>query len=288
MADAAVAHELLIPSLPAPFQNALTAGPYNFELSPDENLRLTSFNSLVGVTIAVRGRIKRPDNTIDDISFDQIPNTDRSAKTTDFPIGQGYLLNLTLFASSGSPRISQTFVRLQIIRGRTGATTAIGTLVQGCITASQDRAWPGSPIETSTSAPAVARVIVGTDPAPGVELSETVPTGALWQLITLRVGFGASAAAGNRQSSLQFISGGNTLYQATHFATIAPTAGPALSWGQNMSYETAPNGNLLIAGLPADLLLRGGDSIVSATSGLAAGDNYGQPIYLVREWLEAQ
>jgi hypothetical protein len=238
--------------------------------------------------VAVQGRTWHPGGEIRPFAFSHIPNTDRTRAIEIFGLAEGYLLNAVSFAASGAPRIGQTFVSLHVIRGRAGARVLLATLLQGYVTAEQELAFPGSPVVNSTEAGAVLRTIVGTNPAAGAEFSETVPNGAQWEILTIRVGLTTDANVANRRPAVQFISGGGLVYQAPLFTTIPASSGPALSWGQGMTFESAPGTFLLIAALPIGLRLVGGDILRSVTENMRAGDDYNAPTILVREWLEAQ
>src|SRR5204863_2582589 len=97
-------------------------------------------------------------------SVDHVPNTDRSVKTSDHPLGVGQLLNLTVFASAGAPLIGQTYVKVQLIRGVGAAAIVLGTLLGGYVTAVHALGFPGSPIENSLTATPAIRYITGTNP----------------------------------------------------------------------------------------------------------------------------
>lgn len=286
MPDAPIAHELLPPSLPTPFQAAITAGPYNFECTDDENLRITLANSVAGVSVAIRGRIKRFTGEIGDIVYDAAPSSDRLATTISYPLGAGYLLNLSVFVGSGAPLAGQTFARLQLIRGRTGATLPIGTLLQGNITANLDRAWPGSPIE-SPQAGVVPRIISGTTPALGGEIAETVPTGARWELVSVATLLTTSAVALNRRPSLIIDGGVSQRYARSPQAqTLAASLSKTCYWMAGMPHETGITADALTAGLPIGVHMLAGHRFVTATESMNVGDQYGAPLYQAREWLE--
>lgn len=288
MPDDALSHVLLPPALPAPFQGALTAGPYNFECSDEEKLRLTTWNSAAGATVRIVGRIKRPTGEIGDIDETQIPNTDRSAKITDLPLGRGYLLNVTVYVSAGSPKISQTFVRLQLIRGSSGATMPLGTLVQDTVTASLDVAWPGSPLRTSLETDGYLYTFTGADPAAGTEIAESVPTGARWELIAARFTLNTSATVANRIPGLRIVTATQT--PGIYFAANAQanSAGVKYNFGAGMPASAVNAAGECSVPFPIGLGALAASSVQSFTSALQAGDNWDAPIITVREWLEAQ
>lgn len=287
MADVVIAHELVPPQLPPPAQAALTAGPYNFEFTGEDALRLTTHNSLAGVSVRVSGRIRRRDGSIAAIDFVQVPNTDRTAKTSDFAIGEGYLLNLTVEASAGAPKVGQTFVRLRVIRGFSGATIAIGTLVQGYVTGNQDRAWPGSPIDDSISSGGVVRTVQGTNPAAGVACFDVVPAGARWQVLSYAVGVITSAAAGTRAIRVFLSSTIKPYVELVQAGTMGPSAANSFYWGTGLTIDTVIGSGPFFQGLPIDCPLLAGNAIGTNATNFDAGDDFEAPQIQVREWLEA-
>jgi hypothetical protein len=201
-------------------------------------------------------------------------------------LAEGAMLNLTVFATSGAPLIGQTFERVQIVRGLTGALVVLGTLLQGYITAAQDLGWPGSPIVNSLDGQPVPRILSGTDPAAGVDINETVPTGARWQLHSFRGELATDATVGARRPRLQILDTG------TFFLTLAaPATQPASEnrnyyWATGLGHESTVDTQVITSSMPDSLILPAGSQIRTNTSLLAGGDNWGAPLLLVREWIE--
>ena len=69
------------------------------------------------------------------------------------------------------------------------------------------------------------------------------------------------------------------------------TQGPSLNWVYNWAqdgYALQPAGSLHIYdGLPLGVSLRGGDAWVATCDGMQVTDSFGQPTYLVEEWIDA-
>lgn len=206
-APSAVVEEIIAPDLPAPAQAAISAGPYNFEFTGDDLLRLTVHNSQVGARVAVAYRFKRrSDGRIVSNEFAYTPSSDRAAGSFDFALSDGYLLNATAYETSGGARRGQTYARLRVMRG-SGAPRPLGTIIQGYVTLNQDRAWPGSPLEGALEGDGYIRGIAGADPAAVSEIREVVPTGARWEVLSLHAILQTSALVGTRQPILDLYSG---------------------------------------------------------------------------------
>lgn len=286
--DDDVLEEVLFPAAPLVAESGLAPSPYNFLFTGEDTIRTTSHNAATGVVIAIQGRMWSAARGISTFGFTHTPNTDRSAKTELFQLGEGYLLNLSVFAQSGAPRMGQTFVRVQVIRGFSGATYVLGTLVQDYLTSNQDLAWPGSPIRKSNDGPGYPRLIDGTAPAAGAESVEVVPTGASWEILTILHEFTTSAAAADRIVHITATDG------ATDFLTIRSGFAPQAA-GFTLRHhfavgapEQIPGDTVgIIRALPSSLVLRGGQSLETNTTGIQAGDQYGSPDTLVIERLEA-
>lgn len=252
----------------------------------EDQLRIGVANSLTGVTVSVQGRfLPLGKSSPEPFRFFVTPTSDRMMTEVDFPIGVGYLLNVSAIVSSGAPLIGQTYIMLQIIRGF-GAKVVLGCLLGGYVTASQHLAYPGSPIQSSIEGGGVIRSITGTAPAAGAEWVETVPTGARWQLQYLRAALTTDGTAGARWPALEFASTlADVVYMHTPLQLVAGQSRNFM-WGIGMTYDTLVGTAGAFGALPVDHRLLAGFTIRSRGFSLAAGDQWTTPIYVVQEWLE--
>jgi len=263
-------------------------GVGTFRLDDDTQLRIISANSLAGVVVGIQGLRVDATGTAQVISETHTPASNRTTTTQDYKLGKGTLLRLTLFVQQGTPLIGQTYVLAQLIRGVGGPRPVVGTLLGGLITATQAIAFPGSLILPSTSVEPYLRTVIGSSPAAGAEFSESVPSGARWELVKLFNVFQTSANPGTRTINLGFLSGGQ--FQGIYLQNAAPGPGGIwnCTWAPNL-----PNvvyvGLQFVMGPVADrALLLAGDVFRSFTLGLDVADQWGPPRYTVREWLEVQ
>jgi hypothetical protein len=263
------------------------AAPFQFYTTGEDNLRIVSLNSLAGVTLKIQARLVNSKGELQAASWDHTPNSDRTAASTVMPLAAGSVLNLTVFANSGSPRIGQTFVIVQLIRGLGQAAIVLGTLLQGYVTSQQALAWPGSPCISSTDGEPNVRNILGSSPPAGTFINEVCPTGARWELITFFFNLVTSATPGNRSCFLEISSSIGPL--AVMEPAIGQTASTTLfyTFGQNLAIILSGLGGAQ-APIPPRQFLRAGDVItVGVVGGMLAGDIFTPPNYQVREWLEA-
>lgn len=276
--------------LPTPIasgRGGVIVSPFQFLLTGDDHLRVEAWNVAPGAALELSYRFAGVDGQI--IAERQVlPLTsDRMKVEHDFPMREGYLVNMAVFVTGGVSLVGQTFCCVKLIRGFTGATIVLGLLLQGGVGPEQGLAWPGSPIVSSHEYPPDVRTIVGTMPAVLTDFAETCPTGARWQLLNLRGALQASAGVGDRLALLRM----------THSGALGTLLGPskAVTAGQTIGHQWAANlplNPVLGTGesqqaFPRDLFLKAGDSFGSLTVGLLAGDQWSAPVYIVKEWLEA-
>ena len=262
------------------------ATPFQFWTSGEDNLRVLSVNSLSNVRLTVQGRFLTPDGTITAARHDHTPNSDRTVVTTESALGVGAVLNLVVYATGATPRIGQTFVIVQLIRGRGAAAVVLGILLQGYVTSTQALAWPGSPILTSLEGNGYPRDVFGTNPAAGQEISETVPTGARWQLLLFQAQFTASATVATRRPSLSYNIGGQQVGRSVNVTDITASQSGTFNWATGFPLTAPIQPGINNAALPNELVLLAGDSVATITTNLQAGDQWTNPRYVVREWLE--
>lgn len=260
--------------------------PFLFSFQGEDVLELTTWNSAAGVTVTLQGRAHVGPGRSVPFTHGHVANTDRSAKTTVATLPRCELLNCIAFVSAGSPTFGQTFVRVAVRRGAGAAFDRLGVLVQGPITASIFRAFPGSTILSPFEAEPFLRGISGSTPGAGVEILETVPTGARWELLTTRFTLQADANINNRRTDFQIKAGANVVYRTANSDTWTASQQPAFVVAPNVGYELVAATLAKTLPSPRSSVMRAGDSFGTFTAGIQVGDQYSAPQYLVREWLD--
>lgn len=282
-----MAREVVFPGVPAQFAGGrILPSPSQFYLTGEDQLRIVSANSLTGVQLTIQARVANAAGEIVPQRWSHTPNTDRSTRTDDVGLGTGSLLNVTVFASAGAPRIGQTFVMVQLVRGSGAVAIVLGTLLAGYVTATQALGFPGSPIVNSLEGGGVVRTIQGSTPAPGAEFSETVPTGARWQLLAMQASLATSATVGARRPIVVWSVNGAQVGTSAQVVDVAASQAGVFNWAQGMPLAAAIYAGINVVGLPLDLQLLAGDSFASQTANMKAGDQWTLTRYVVREWLE--
>ena len=254
------------------------------------------------------------------------PNTNRTLATSRFMIGfDGTLTGVEVVATSGEPN-EDVYVRvvleddMQIERGTlfrgymdtfssphgaggkpvkatwrlridsmSSMSTAPNLVLRGTFLSKKRQAagWTGTD-EASTSGQGKLRQITGTNPAAGVEVAETVPTGARWKVNAIKLRLVASTKTANRNVNLNFnnVGGSNTIMNivSTYNQTANQDPGMAYRHWAVDSY-TARLGNSLHMNLPTEIWLLAGEQFVSSTTSMKVDDNFDAPVFTVFEWL---
>jgi hypothetical protein len=262
------------------------AVPQLFTFTGEDVLELTSWCGAANVTIALQGRVRRPNGQVQVFQNTFTTNATRTATTNVYTIPDGDLLNVFLICATGSPVLNQVFVVLRVRRGAGGAFTRLGTLIQGPITGNIGRAWPGSPVVSVFDAPAAPRLIVGTTPGAGVAVLETVPTGALWQLVAFHVPltFVAGVIIGAKPPLVIKDASANQIGAYQTGNDFAANASGSFTFAAGYSPPTTTNQNPA-GSLPNGLILSGGFTLNMVALGAGVA-NYGAPKYSVLEWLD--
>lgn len=265
---------------------SLLREPHGVYCTAQDNLRILSWCSAASVTlITITGRFLTVDGDLIDLSETFAPATDRTMSTAIRALGEGWLLDLSI-VTNGSPIIGQAFVRAEIVRGLLGGLTALKVLCQGRCNAVQRLAFPNSPISSTIDGPGILRSVAGTNQAAGAEISETVPTGARWELVGLSFVLVTSAAVANREVSIVIDDGTTTLFTSPSGFTHAASLTRRYS-ADVLGAQTAPTQGTDRQIVIAPMTLLAGWRIRTVTTALDVGDDFGAPQLQVKETLEA-
>lgn len=252
-------------------------------------LRLNAWCSVAGVTLALRSRFLRShDGELVDSGDTLAVTGNRVITTTDVQLGAGFPLNAEVFALAGTPTIGQCFAQVQIVRGRGPAAVPLATVLQGYVSATQALSWPGSPIVDSLSGAGALRSIAIAQPAPGAEVTQLVPAGARWQVISLIGQLNTSAAAANRFPSAFLSDGAQRYVEAITNVILAASLSGAYCWmsgfGGVVTQATTPARTT--AGLPNPSLMLANFQLGTLTGNIQAADQWVNAECVVREWLD--
>lgn len=287
MADPAAVVEQVLEPNPATAQRPFGEHyPWIYTFTGEDVLEVTSWNSAAGVRLRIAGRVHAGPGDIKPFSDQHTPNTDRTSNTTVITMPAGELLNAIVYAEAGSPQAGQTFVRISVRRGAGGAFVRLGIIIQGQVTANTARTFPGSSIQSPLEVEPYLRIIQGTTPAAGVGISETVPTGVRWEIMTFNYQHSTGALPANRTPYMQAQFGGLNVFVSTHPNTIPGSAIYFFTWAQNIASQHDTNEGLSRSPIPQRLILPAASIITASARNILSSDQLSAVSYNVREWLD--
>ena len=136
------------------------------------------------------------------------------------------------------------------------------------------------------SGPGALQSFGGTNPAAGLEMSETVPVNARWKIRAVRLRLDTAAAVPVRTVNLLIDNGADFFYQVAAATTQAAGITRDYIFAPFAGAQPADAGSLIYITIPNDLQLLEGWRIRTSTTNLAAADDFGSPIIKLEEWIE--
>lgn len=214
------------------------------------------------------------------IVADHITNSDRSLASSSVRI-TSVPVTLTVRASATGVQRGACYVKIWLrVEG-----IVVALLGAGYVTDTNTMIWPGGLNESSIDGPGLIRSITGTNPAAGVEISDSVPTGARWKIRSLSFTLVTDATVSNRVVRLQTKFGTNLFSMIS--ANTLQTASLTWTYSHDLNGENLEaSGNLLLMLKLPDMILPADYNIQTDTLNLQAGDNFSAPTMSVEEWIE--
>lgn len=262
-------------SAPAAIGRGLVASSFQYYLTGDEALRVTviSLTNAGPVDIAWRTwseadrRIVLTRQTL--LTTDPAPSTTTQLYTLD----AGALLNLRVALDTTPRAFPLLWVRVQLVRGFTGALDVIGTLLQGYLGGTRDLAWPGSPLETGDNVRGAQFSVTGA--AGGFSSTITVPTQQRWAVQSGRTTYQASAVVTSRRVYLECSdSVAQPIWVSTSEYLVTANEQARFAFGSGISPSVSGGNSQFHLALPADLELSAGYTIAARVLNAQAGDAF--------------
>jgi hypothetical protein len=123
-------------------------------------------------------------------------------------------------------------------------------------------------------------------PAAGVEWTQTVPGGVIWELLSVKLRLVTSAVVANRQTILQCRDQDDVILRAGSNNVNIPASSTQTVTFENVG-ATTNLGSVIQGLLPSPpFVLQSGWKVGTLTNGLDAGDQYSLVTLTVREWSE--
>ena len=258
--------------------------PTNAYIGINDQLQVYVASSLNPAYVRIYGRLLLPDGTIVPNDWTITSVSGRSGNVFPLPLAEGFLLSLSAYDSNASSP-GQTYVRVSLQRSGTVNYTVAQVLLAGYVFTNNLLSWPNSPLWPMTYGHGNMRVITGTTPAAGAEISEQVPGNTRWRLLTFQFTLATAATAGNRFPIVVYDNGTVNYVATTPPTGIAASLGVAFNLATGFPSNDDATGTYMLPGI-TDHFMLAGFRIRTQTLNLQAGDQYGNVHYLVEEWLD--
>lgn len=257
--------------------------PSTVYVARDDLFRVTVTERTTTFDVHVLFRLLLPNGEIIPNAFIVRPTTPLVPFALNINLAEGFLLSVGVSCTPGSPAQGDVFCQVELQRFLGGQTLQGLMLIAGYISGSQDLAWPSTPPVNSFQGLGNIRQVQGTDPAAGAEITEVVPTGALWRLLSVSFQLVTDATPATRTVRLQL--GTAIVTVALIPATSNQTASLTVRYTFGDGLEHFTSGTDTCAPSVRGILLPAGSQFATSTLNLQAGDNFGAPHYEVEEWL---
>ena len=260
--------------------------PIDSYVDRNDRIRIVVHNSVSGLSLNIHGRFLTPKGVMQAINELFTPGSTRVGEAAIFNLGEGFLLDLAIIESAGGHDVRRGQCFVEIRRHRGGAVGIMtGVLLADYLTKSGPVGFPRGQVISSVDGPGAIRSIAGTNPAAGVEIAESVPTGARWRLLGLSFTLVTDGTAANRRVNIGLDDGTTLFYEIPSQSDVAASTTEVFGIGADALARSSIS-DLQTMGLPAHALLFQGFRIVTRTVNLQAGDNFGAPQLWVEEWIE--
>lgn len=254
-------------------------GPY---LLDDDVLQVTVC-SHSNITAVINYAILTRDSQIV-LGQERLLNSNGNLGTTQsFNLREGFLLAVSIVPSSQVGTGNYLWASAGLRRLTQSLQSVYESLCQGYAYTIAPLSYPGSGCVIPSAGQPCIRVITGSAPAAGADISETVPTSARWQLLSLRASLTTAVAVANRQPKLTLDDGANRFYDTAD----GPAQAASLTWAYCFAPTGSPPANSLTdvqINYDNAQMLESGFRIRTVTSAIQAADQWSAPVYCVREW----
>ncbi|MGA2329177.1 MAG: hypothetical protein ABSH05_23195 [Bryobacteraceae bacterium] len=249
-----------------------------------DQLMFVVYNVIPDQTITIQVRMLMPSGELKQNRWDFPVTSDRALNCFMAPLAEGFLLTMSVYAQGGSPPGS-CYAFVFLMAASAGEAPIAQTLAYGYLTDAAGLVWPYPRWTLINEGPGNIRLIQGTNPAPQHNISETVPTGARWRLISVFCRLSTSATAGNRYVGLWVVDPAGTFVSIPAVAGQPPSLVWSYTWGSGLAAAFDSNWGHATAPLPDYLFLTSGQSFSAFCYPFQAADDFTAPLYLVEEWL---
>lgn len=253
-------------------------------LADQDELRFGVTTAIANIVVGCSGLLRNAQGEIVAFDMRQAVTADRVETVLQQNIGTGHIMHCQSYLVSGTNIDRGIFVNARIVRESGAIDQPQYTLFSGYLDGGHQPSFPYDRLMAPLEGPGRIRSFTGTNPAAGVEITESVPAGAAWRIISMLATLATDANAANRQVRVLLDDGANIHYEHTASASVIANSTLPFCFSDN-GVESQSNLNLLNVALPTMTWLPAGHRIRTNTVNLQAGDNWTAPIMLVVEWL---
>lgn len=265
--------------------NAAEAGPPSqLYLNLNEIIRVSVRPNAGNIIILVRLRVLKPDGEVQQYEVPILTVGAYTLQVTDIPVSEGWLLSLAVEGFTWSTTQAAA-IAVSITAPGSINTGFRQILIRGLLVGGRTLSFPGGMLRSALEGPGVLRVIVGTDPAAGAEISETVSPQARWKFMGMAFTLVTDATVGNRTPRIA-LDDGASIWALIPANAVLAASGTNRYHVQSIGVLGVVSTNDVAIPIPPDIYLEGGDRIRTSTVGLFAGDNFSAPVYQIEEWIE--
>ena len=257
-------------TLPLPF---LTKNMFAFEFGAALTLRMTVY-SRIATALRLRGMTREGLFSYRAVVPATARGTDFDFRIPDFPIV------LTVDATEESVNQGEIYIRVLVLAN----TDPLVELCSGFVYAGKSPTWPATTGLDRIPGHGNIQNILGSNPAAGAEISETVPSGRLWVLKSMSFELVTDANVGTRR--VHVVLNDAVGQKIECFGTIDQAASLTRQYSCAL-YGSVPDetdGTTNIILLPHEAYITGLGSITTETKNIQTGDNFTAPKYTIEEW----
>jgi hypothetical protein len=257
--------------------------PVSSYVTGNQFLSVTMWNADPGITVTVNALLLLQDGAVSNNTWQFLPTSTRSKNIFAVPLTECFLISLAVLGAASGFH-NRTFVSVRLQLGALNASAIEQVLVEGYIGQTKFMSWPPGQHEDAAAGPGAIVSVTGTTPAAGAEISETVPTDAVWRLKTFIFKLTASATVASRVTHFVIDDGVNVLINITAPSGVTASNNATYFVGDDTVAANVSDGFGVVQ-FPNNIRLMPGWRIRTLTTALQAGDQYTAPQYSVEEYL---
>lgn len=291
----APAERVIVPTSVASGGGTVISSPFQFALDGADNLRLRVWAKNIAGTGAIQGSVALMFRTVDTAGQIQVttravtPADDSTSRAFTFGLPRGFLLNLTVaFAATGT-FAGLCYVAVDLIRGLPpGSVTQVGQLLGGYIRPGAALTWPGSPVMSSVEGRGFPRTVETLLHDIGADLNIVSPILSRWLVLAAHAVLFTDATPANRVVGLNIVDAGGLTLGLCPAPDFTPASSAMrITWQNSAPQPSVAGIGWTVGVIPAGLIVTGGTTFMTVTSGLQATDQFTVFHVRVEEWLEA-